>query len=159
MKIKDKIKNFIEDVKDEVDFRLYRKKYNEEENRINELCKKHHMPYKKEVKGKFNMWCLNREDDNYDEEWYQLTYILDSYIRNGLCFEYKVNGEFTHEHEWELLLSRIMEHILNNDTVTFDECEDLYSAQELEVLQAFIKKLEEDRLKDNFKFNTKVLEY
>lgn len=52
----------------------------------------------------------------------------------------------------------IMEYVLNGDTVTFDECEDLYSAQELEVLQAFVKKLEEDRLKDDFKFNTKVLE-
>ena len=158
MKIKDKIKKFIEDIKDEVDFRLYNKKYKTEENRINELCKKHHMPYKKEIKSKFNVWCLDRENDNYTEEWAQLSYIIDTYIHNGLCFEFKVNGEFTHEHEWELVLSRIMGYVLNGDTVTFDECEDLYSAQELEVLQTFVKKLEEDRQKDNFKFNTKVLE-
>ena len=157
----EKLKERIDCAKEDFEFNIWWAKLKKEEERINQLRKENFMPYSERHRENKVVWYLDREEcpnKKHREESDLFSYIVSEYIWDGLIFEYKVDGEFYHEHHWEDLLSKIMKYILEYDLeVTFDECEEYYSEQELRVLQAFVKKLKEDKHKGNFTINENLL--
>lgn len=60
-------------------------------------------------------------------------YIASEFVKTGLFYKYKVNGELTHEHSFNAVVDDLLR---NNGNVSIEGFEEYFSAQELHLLFA-----------------------
>ena len=71
-------------------------------------------------------------------------YVVSEYIRDGLIFRYNRDGEVCHSHQFDFLLSDIIEDVKKGHTVNLDGFESDYSTNEIRMIYSLIYKLRVD---------------
>ena len=75
----------------------------------------------------------------YDEEG-SIEYVVSEYVQDGLIYEFKLNGKYSHEHTF----SAVLDTILRENGVGFEIPEDVkyqYSDQEINFINKYLEKL------------------
>ena len=83
-------------------------------------------------------WLYSRDPNVFDEEG-SIEYVVSEYIQDGLIYEYKINGDYSHEHSFDGVLQAVMD---NWETFEIPEdVKDQYSRQELNIISKYLEKL------------------
>jgi len=84
-----------------------------------------------------------RFPDRWTEEG-SIEYVVSEYIRDGLIYHYKADGEVNHNHEFGHHLADIIEDAKAGRNIDFSGYEHEYSEQEMQVTLKLIEKIKED---------------
>ncbi len=83
------------------------------------------------------------EPERYDE-FGCIEYVVSEYIKDGLIYEFNINGERSHEHTFSGVLDNILIESKKGNKIDIIGFEDEYSKQELNLVTKLIKQLNKD---------------